>query len=212
MSRMGRIVVAVGLVAVAVTAGPAAVNADTDDTTAVHLYGLSGSAVAVGGSFDVENFLALSPILAFGAPRVSLSIDPTPVSSVRASPADPGVIGAADAAGPAIIGMPPGFIPPYPLYADAAYPNGEGSTHVGDAHDAPSTDVPLGRILSGDSNAALDHADGHAVVGLLEAPSSGPPPAVATVGAFGGLRESLSALLHGAGLETRSAAPPSDAP
>lgn len=206
--RVGRVGPALGLALASAWIPVAAGGTSNAAGGGLHLYGLNGGAAALGVSFDMKNFLALSPILVAGAPRVSLGIDPTPTSGVRASPVDPGVIGAADAAGPAIIGLPPGFIPPYPLYADAAYPTGPEAAAVGNSHDIPSTGIPVARVFYGRGQAALDQAEGKAVVsGASLADPRAFQAAALPAGGYRQMASALASVLTAAGLSPRAEEP-----
>lgn len=207
--RLGRLGPAIGLALssawIPATAGGAPGDGGGED---LHLYGLSGGAVALGVSFDMKNFLALSPILVAGAPRVAFGIDPTPTSAIRASPMDPGVVGAADAAGPAIIGLPPGFIPPYPLYADAAYPTGPETVEVGNSHAVPTAGIPVAQVFHGRGEATLDGAKGKAVVtGAQLADAQAFGAGAVPDGGYRQLAAALAPVLAAAGLSPRAEEP-----
>jgi len=151
------VVAIAGLALAAMPSAAARQAQEPPETIEVFTYSLAGGAAAIGGSFDIKGFLALSPILAFGVPRVTMGLDPTPSSSARAAPIDPGVVGAANAAGPALLGIPPGLIPTFPLYADAAFPQGQPEAEVGVRQDVPGAGIPLLGVVNG--RLAIDGAN-----------------------------------------------------
>lgn len=149
-------------------------DAPAGDVIEVFTYSLAGGAAGVGGSIDIKGFLALSPILAYGIPRVSMGMDPTPASSSRAAPIDPGVVGAADAAGPALLGIPPGLIPTFPLYADAGFPQGQPEAEVGLRQEVPGAGIPLLGVVSGRATATADSTTATATVGGIATSGENP--------------------------------------
>jgi hypothetical protein len=178
-----------------------AARAETFEVT----YSYSGTATAdgIGFVYDQVGLLALSPILDTGFPRAAASIENTPSSAARAAPAEPGLVGALNGIGP-VLGIPPGVIPPYPLYADASYPSGPFTAHVGaDVHNF-QTGVGLAGLLSGSSVARQDDARASAQFGRG---TSGPVsvPASGAAG-LGGLTRLVQKLLGGAASEDPIAA------
>jgi hypothetical protein len=119
----------------------------------------SATADAIGmlSTFDQENLLPLSPIVAAGGPRSQATVDSLPRLFARGTPFDPGVLATVGGAtGVAIGGFPfaaliPGFpelyerfkkdvlrpvmpenpVPPWPFFADSSSPGGDLNATAG---------------------------------------------------------------------------------
>jgi hypothetical protein len=74
--------------------------------------------------------------------------------------------------------VPPGLIPPFPLYADASFPTGPEQASVGVQDGAPSSSQRLFGILGGDAVAREDFASATASFGSVSSPAGLPASAV----------------------------------
>lgn len=166
------------LLALAATVGPHAIAAPVQAPTEIHVYNIAASANGIGTVYDREGLLALSPILDVGFPRATASVENTPSSASRAAPAEPGLVGALNAIGP-VLGVPPGLIPPYALYADASYPTGPEQASVGAQGEEPSGGQRLFGILAGNAVAREDFAAATATFGDGSSPFALPAEAAA---------------------------------
>lgn len=178
---------------------------DASASNSTFVYSVDAQGNGVGLVYDRYAFLALSPILNVGFPRASVGVDDTPSATSFASPADPGLLGALAAVGP-VLGVPPGVIPQYPLYANAGYPNGQRSGTVGVQYAPPGSSQDAAAAVSGKAMADLDRASAAASFGT--AAVSGPIVKKAhpvRVPALGAARSALPLLLREARLLFRSA-------
>lgn len=125
------------------------------------LYNVSATGVGVGLVYDREGLIALSPLLDIGFPRSTAGADSTPSASARAAAADPGLLSAGNAIAP-VLGVPPGFVPPYPLFADAGFPSGPATAEAGVRQDVPVRDESFFKSASGRATAEKDSATAQA--------------------------------------------------
>lgn len=136
------------------------------------VYRLGGQATGFGFHANRRNLLPVQPLVDVGVPRVSAVIDSAPSAVARAAPADPGVAAGLSGAAPAATGLPPGFVPPYPLFADSSYPVGDRESFVGQRHRMPlSAEAAFLRGASGEARAGASF--GSAVAELAEMDSEG---------------------------------------
>lgn len=214
----GTVTTAIGLVLLGGSVAAAALPAeDTSGANTAFVYSINAQGSGVGLVYDRYAFLALTPILNMAFPRASVGVDDTPTASSFASPADPGLLGALGAIGP-VVGVPPGVIPPYPLYANASYPNGQKAATVGAQYTPPGSAQEAAEGVSGKAVADLDRASSLARFGsaTLSAPSGTTSSAI-RIPAKGAAREALPLLfrdvrllLKGAGLSVPAAESTSD--
>lgn len=136
-----------------------------------HSYVQAGQASGITVVFNRENLLPFSPLVDVGVPRVRLEIGDTPTTSARAAPLDPGLVGAATGLAQ-ILGVPPGVVPQYPLYADAKFPTGPEQATVGVSQDLPSGPATAVGVR-GHSEAAAERATATASLTELAGGSEG---------------------------------------
>lgn len=163
------------LLLVLLLVGPATLagrsRARAQEVDLYHSYIQSGGASAITVVFNRENLLPFSPIVDLGVPRIRLEIGDTPSASAKAAPLDPGLLGAASGLSQ-ILGVPPGVVPPYPLYADAKFPTGPEQATVGVSQDVPSGGAELEGVR-GHSEATAERAAAEASVSDLKGGAEG---------------------------------------
>lgn len=193
--RLRRSIMVTGLLgALVAVVGPNATAAPVQTPTEIHVYNLAATANGIGLVYDRLGLLALSPILDTGFPRATSSLENTPSSASRAAPAEPGLVGALNGVGP-VLGVPPGLIPPFPLYADASYPTGPEKASVGGQVGEPGGEQTILGLLAGNAVAREDFGSATASFGHGSSPFALPAGARAGLDQ---LRATLQGLVRGA--------------
>lgn len=173
------------LLSVLFVVGPATVAgrsaARAEEVDLFHSYVQSGGASAITVVFNRENFLPFSPIVDLGVPRVRLEMGDSPTTSAKAAALDPGLLGAASGL-TQILGVPPGVVPPYPLYADAKFPTGPEQATAGVSQDIPSAGAGLEGV-TGHSEATAERAAAETSVSNLKGDATGLAGLIAIRGA-----------------------------
>lgn len=136
----------------------AARGADAQETTGrVASFSAAGDAIGLFFTFDQENLLPLSPVLATGGPRAQVIVDSLPRVFARGTPFDPGVLATVGGATGLALGavpfanlvpglagayeqfkkdvlkpaLPENPVPPWPFFADSATPGGDPAATAG---------------------------------------------------------------------------------
>lgn len=168
-------------------------------------FSATADAVGVFYTFDQENLLPLSPIVATGGPRAQVVVDSLPRLFGRGTPFDPGVLATVGGATGLAIGGVPLFalappvaegyeqakkvflpllpdnpVPPWPFFADSATPGGDRQAATGFGPvfygRAATTDEAPGGPASPYAAAAEAGLAGLQLAGADGSPYSGFPP------------------------------------